>query len=62
MIAEAIPLLHAEGLKLFVVEGDLSTDNDAKRIQKAGAPAFQVMTGTACRKQGLGGEVLCNIW
>ena len=21
-----------------------------------------VLTGTACRKQGLGGEVLCNIW
>jgi small subunit ribosomal protein S8 len=21
-----------------------------------------IMTGTACREQGVGGEVLCNIW
>jgi small subunit ribosomal protein S8 len=21
-----------------------------------------IMTGTACRKLGVGGEVLCNVW
>ena len=31
-----------------VIEGDLATDNDAKRIRKSGAPAHQVQTGTAC--------------
>ncbi|MDJ0763176.1 MAG: hydrogenase nickel incorporation protein HypB [Myxococcota bacterium] len=31
-----------------VIEGDLATDNDAKRIAATGAPVFQVETGTAC--------------
>jgi hydrogenase nickel incorporation protein HypB len=31
-----------------VVEGDLATDNDAKRISAAGAPVHQIQTGTVC--------------
>jgi hydrogenase nickel incorporation protein HypB len=31
-----------------VIVGDLATDNDAQRLQAAGAQAVQIMTGTAC--------------
>lgn len=31
-----------------VVEGDLATDNDARRIAETGAPVRQVTTGTVC--------------
>ena len=48
LIAELIPLLKKQNIKTAVVEGDLATDNDAKRIAKTGAPVYQVMTGTAC--------------
>lgn len=35
-------------LKLGVIEGDLETNNDAQRIIKKGAPAFQITTSQAC--------------
>jgi hydrogenase nickel incorporation protein HypB len=31
-----------------VLEGDQSTDNDARRIKEAGCTAFQINTGTGC--------------
>ena len=31
-----------------VVEGDLATDNDARRIRETGTPVFQIQTGTVC--------------
>jgi len=31
-----------------VVEGDLATDNDARRIAETGAPVRQITTGTVC--------------
>ena len=31
-----------------VIVGDLATDNDAKRIQRTGAPAVQITTGDMC--------------
>lgn len=34
--------------KIAVVEGDLETENDAKRIRQHGVPAVQITTGTAC--------------
>ncbi len=34
--------------KIFVIEGDQQTLLDAKRIEKAGAPAIQINTGTGC--------------
>ena len=36
------------GLKMFVIEGDQQTLLDARRIEKAGAPAIQINTGTGC--------------
>ncbi len=40
----------AEGppTRLAVIVGDLSTDNDARRLQAAGVPAVQITTGQAC--------------
>jgi len=35
-------------LKFAVVEGDLETENDAKRIRDKGVQAIQISTGTAC--------------
>ncbi|TQR29555.1 hydrogenase accessory protein HypB [Campylobacter sp. MIT 99-7217] len=34
--------------KFAVIEGDLETENDALRVQKAGAKAFQITTGQSC--------------
>ena len=35
-------------LKIGVIEGDLETNQDADRIIKKGAPAFQITTGQSC--------------
>jgi hydrogenase nickel incorporation protein HypB len=34
--------------RIAVIEGDLETENDAKRIRVHGVPAIQITTGTAC--------------
>jgi hydrogenase nickel incorporation protein HypB len=34
--------------KLAVIEGDLETENDARRIRALGVPAVQIATGNAC--------------
>lgn len=34
--------------RLAVIEGDLETDNDARRIRAHGVPAIQITTGSAC--------------
>ncbi|HYN38601.1 MAG TPA: hydrogenase nickel incorporation protein HypB [Rhodospirillales bacterium] len=36
------------GLRIAVIEGDLETDNDARRIRDHGVPAVQITTGGAC--------------
>jgi len=35
-------------LNIAVVEGDLETENDARRIRARGVPAVQITTGSAC--------------
>jgi hydrogenase nickel incorporation protein HypB len=35
-------------IKIGVIEGDIATAKDAQRIQKKGAPVYQINTGTAC--------------
>ena len=37
-----------ERYRIFVVEGDLATENDARRIRAQGVPAIQITTGNAC--------------
>ena len=34
--------------RMAVIEGDLATDRDARRIQKAGIPSVQINTGGGC--------------
>ncbi len=34
--------------RIAVIEGDLETDDDARRIRAQGVPAVQITTGTAC--------------
>lgn len=40
--------IEMSDFKLGVIEGDLETNNDAERIIKKGAPAFQITTSQAC--------------
>ena len=47
LLAALIGRWHDRG-PCIVVEGDLATDNDAKRIRAAGAPVYQIQTGTVC--------------
>jgi len=35
-------------LRMAVIEGDLATENDARRIRAKGVPAIQITTGNAC--------------
>lgn len=35
-------------VRIAVIEGDLETENDARRIRARGVPALQITTGTAC--------------
>ncbi|MEI6435848.1 MAG: hydrogenase nickel incorporation protein HypB [Bacteroidota bacterium] len=37
-----------ENRKIFVIEGDQQTARDAERIEKSGAPAIQINTGSGC--------------
>jgi hydrogenase nickel incorporation protein HypB len=47
LLAALIPRLGS-GRSCAVVEGDLATDNDARRIAETGAPVHQITTGTVC--------------
>jgi len=47
LLEETIKAL-GDVLSFGVIEGDLETENDARRIRAAGAPAVQITTGNAC--------------
>lgn len=47
LIEATIDALRIE-YRIGVIEGDLETENDAKRIRAKGVPAYQIMTGSAC--------------
>jgi hydrogenase nickel incorporation protein HypB len=47
LLAKTIEMLKGK-LYIGVIEGDIQTDIDAKRIRKAGAPAHQINTDGAC--------------
>jgi len=40
--------LIPDDLRVFVIEGDLATENDADRVRRAGLEATQITTGSAC--------------
>ncbi len=39
---------HQQGLRLAALAGDLATDRDAARLEKAGIPSRAITTGNAC--------------
>ena len=47
LIEKTAGLINAR-LKVAVIEGDIETDLDARRIKKLGIPARQITTGRAC--------------
>jgi len=47
LLEHTIPRLRGR-LRIAVIEGDLETENDARRIRAQGVPAVQITTGTAC--------------
>jgi hydrogenase nickel incorporation protein HypB len=47
LLEATIDALKTE-LRIAVIEGDLETDNDARRIRARGVPAVQITTGSAC--------------
>jgi len=47
LLEATIGALHGR-LSVAVIEGDLETENDARRIRAAGAQAVQITTGNAC--------------
>jgi hydrogenase nickel incorporation protein HypB len=47
LLEATIKALKGE-LNIAVIEGDLETENDARRIRDCGVPAVQITTGSAC--------------
>lgn len=47
LLEATIPRLR-DACRIAVIEGDLETENDARRIRTQGVPAVQITTGTAC--------------
>jgi hydrogenase nickel incorporation protein HypB len=47
LLEETISAL-ADEMRIAVIEGDLETENDARRIREKGVEAVQITTGTAC--------------
>ncbi len=47
LLEATIDALKGE-FRIAVIEGDLETDNDARRIRAHGVPAVQITTGSAC--------------
>lgn len=47
LLEAALPLLHS-GLRVGVLEGDLTTTRDAERIAALGVPVVQIMTEGGC--------------
>jgi hydrogenase nickel incorporation protein HypB len=47
LLEETISAL-ADKMRIAVIEGDLETENDARRIREKGVEAVQITTGTAC--------------
>ncbi len=47
LLEASLPILQAR-YRVAVIEGDLETENDARRIRARGVEAVQIVTGTAC--------------
>ncbi len=47
-LEETLARLHARGIPVAAVVGDLETDNDARRLARSGVPVRQIMTHGLC--------------
>ena len=47
-LLEATIEVSKDEFRIGVIEGDLETENDAKRLRARGVPAIQITTGSAC--------------
>ncbi|MCX8084301.1 MAG: hydrogenase nickel incorporation protein HypB [Calditerrivibrio sp.] len=59
ILEKILPVLK-EKLNIFVIEGDLQTENDAQRIRKTGVPAHQITTNGACHLEAAWIEEVVN--
>jgi hydrogenase nickel incorporation protein HypB len=48
LLERTLTLLPSRGLRSAVIVGDLATDNDARRLRRAGVPVVQITTGNVC--------------
>lgn len=48
LLESIIPILKENGLKTAVIEGDVDTDLDKKRIDALNVPAYQIITNGSC--------------
>lgn len=47
-LERVLTTMHASGLRVAALVGDLATDNDAVRLARSHAPVKQICTGTVC--------------
>lgn len=52
LLEKVLPII-AKKYNVAVIEGDLETDNDKDRIERAGIKALQIQTGGACHLEAL---------
>ena len=52
ILATSARLRDAYGLRSAVIEGDIASDVDARRMKEAGMPAIQINTGGLCHLEG----------
>lgn len=48
LLESIVPILKSDGFKVAVIEGDVETDLDKKRIDKLNVPAYQIITNGTC--------------
>ncbi len=48
LLESIIPILKSDGFKIAVIEGDVETDLDKKRIDELNVPAYQIITNGTC--------------
>lgn len=48
LLESIVPILKSDGFKPAVIEGDVETDLDKKRIDELGIPAYQIVTNGTC--------------
>ena len=48
LLESIVPILKSDGFRVAVIEGDVETDLDKKRIDKLNVPAYQIITNGTC--------------